>query len=173
MKASDVLFVIGTRLNKTNFGIDISTGKTLIHSTVTSEDIDKGYATDVGLVGGAVKRLHMLVDEIEAGISAEGHKSDSSTHEAVAEVRCNGWPTGWNCSIRAWIRSTLTVWLTRSTKRLITRRLSFLTMQVTHVTRSCPSIRTAKVPHNYIGWGKSTHLGYGIPLMIDAKLASP
>ena len=32
---------------------------------------------------------------------------------------------------------------------------------------------TATVPHSYIGWGKSTHLGYGIPLMIGAKLANP
>ncbi len=32
---------------------------------------------------------------------------------------------------------------------------------------------TATVPHSYIGWGKSTHLGYGIPLMIGAKIADP
>ena len=32
---------------------------------------------------------------------------------------------------------------------------------------------TATIPHSYIGWGKSTHLGYGIPLMIGAKIAAP
>ena len=32
---------------------------------------------------------------------------------------------------------------------------------------------TATVPHSYIGWGKTTHLGFGIPLMIGAKLAKP
>ena len=32
---------------------------------------------------------------------------------------------------------------------------------------------TATIPHSYIGWGKTTHLGYGIPLMIGAKLAKP
>ena len=32
---------------------------------------------------------------------------------------------------------------------------------------------TATVPHSYIGWGKTTHLGFGIPLMIGAKLANP
>ena len=32
---------------------------------------------------------------------------------------------------------------------------------------------TATTPHSYIGWGKTTHLGYGIPLMIGAKLAKP
>ena len=32
---------------------------------------------------------------------------------------------------------------------------------------------TATSPHSYIGWGKTTHLGFGIPLMIGAKLARP
>ncbi len=32
---------------------------------------------------------------------------------------------------------------------------------------------TATTPHTYIGWGKTTHLGFGIPLMIGAKLAHP
>ena len=32
---------------------------------------------------------------------------------------------------------------------------------------------TATTPHSYVGWGKTTHLGYGIPLMIGAKLAEP
>ena len=27
---------------------------------------------------------------------------------------------------------------------------------------------TATNPHSYIGWGKTTHLGFGIPLMIGA-----
>jgi len=32
---------------------------------------------------------------------------------------------------------------------------------------------TATTPHSYIGWGKTTHLGFGIPLMIGAKMAQP
>ena len=35
------------------------------------------------------------------------------------------------------------------------------------------SFFTATNPHSYIGWGKTTHLGFGIPLMIGAKLAEP
>ena len=32
---------------------------------------------------------------------------------------------------------------------------------------------TATTPHSYVGWGKSTHLGFSIPLMIGAKMAAP
>jgi thiamine pyrophosphate-dependent acetolactate synthase large subunit-like protein len=35
-----------------------------------------------------------------------------------------------------------------------------------------PFVR-ATVPHSYVGWGKTTHLGFGIPLAIGAKLAHP
>jgi thiamine pyrophosphate-dependent acetolactate synthase large subunit-like protein len=31
----------------------------------------------------------------------------------------------------------------------------------------------ATTPHSYVGWGKTTHLGFGIPLAIGAKLAHP
>ena len=31
----------------------------------------------------------------------------------------------------------------------------------------------ATIPNSYIGWGKTTHLGFGIPLMIGAKMAHP
>ena len=31
----------------------------------------------------------------------------------------------------------------------------------------------ATTPHGYVGWGKSTHLGFSIPLMIGAKMAMP
>ena len=31
----------------------------------------------------------------------------------------------------------------------------------------------ATTPHSYIGWGKTTHLGFSIPLMIGAKQAMP
>ena len=37
---------------------------------------------------------------------------------------------------------------------------------------SC-SFYQATLPHSYIGWGKTTHLGFGIPLIIGAKLAQP
>lgn len=31
----------------------------------------------------------------------------------------------------------------------------------------------ATSPNSYVGWGKTTHLGFGIPLMIGAKMAHP
>ena len=31
----------------------------------------------------------------------------------------------------------------------------------------------ATLPNSYIGWGKTTHLGFGIPLMVGAKIAHP
>ena len=31
----------------------------------------------------------------------------------------------------------------------------------------------ATVPHSYVGWGKTTHLGFSIPMTIGAKLAFP
>ena len=32
---------------------------------------------------------------------------------------------------------------------------------------------TATTPHSYVGWGKTTHLGFSIPMTIGAKMAMP
>ena len=39
--------------------------------------------------------------------------------------------------------------------------------------RSGPPFYEAITPHGYIGWGKSTQLGYGLGLILGAKMAAP
>ena len=57
--------------------------------------------------------------------------------------------------------------------RTLDRENSIVTHDAGAPRDSIMPFYTATVPHSYIGWGKSTHLGYGIPLMIGAKLANP
>ena len=44
---SDVVLAVGSGLTRTTFGIDIPDGKTLIHSTVSGEDLNKEYTVDI------------------------------------------------------------------------------------------------------------------------------
>ena len=45
-------------------------------------------------------------------------------------------------------------------------------MQVARATRLC-RFGIRRVPLSYIGWGKTTQLGYGLGLAMGAKLAHP
>jgi thiamine pyrophosphate-dependent acetolactate synthase large subunit-like protein len=172
LKSSDVLFAIGASLTKTNFGINIPAGKTLIHSTANYEDIDKEYTTDIGLVGDAQKTLCMLVDEIKAEIGEAGRKSDSSTVEAVAEVK-KEWLNDWSELLNSSMDPINPYRLVNEINKAVDHETTIVTHDAGHPRDQIMPFYTATVPHSYIGWGKSTHLGYGIPLMIGAKIANP
>lgn len=172
LKSSDVLFAIGASLTKTNFGINIPAGKTLIHSTANYEDIDKEYTTDIGLVGDAQKTLCMLVDEIKAEIGEAGRKSDSSTVEAVAEVK-KEWMNDWSELLNSSMDPINPYRLVNEINKAVDHETTIVTHDAGHPRDQIMPFYTATVPHSYIGWGKSTHLGYGIPLMIGAKIANP
>jgi thiamine pyrophosphate-dependent acetolactate synthase large subunit-like protein len=172
LKSSDVLFAIGASLTKTNFGIDIPAGKTIIHSTTNYDDIDKEYATEIGLIGDAQKTLCMLVDEIKAEIGEDGRKSDSSTVEAVAEVK-KEWMDDWSELLNSSMDPINPYRLVNEINKTVDHESTVVTHDAGHPRDQIMPFYTATVPHSYIGWGKSTHLGYGIPLMIGAKLANP
>ena len=172
LKSSDLLFAIGASLTKTNFGIDIPPGKTLIHSTASYDDIDKEYTTDIGLIGDANKTICMLIDEIKAEIGEEGRKSDSSNREAVAEVK-KEWMNDWSELLNSSMDPINPYRLVNEINKSVDHENTIVTHDAGHPRDQVMPFYTATVPHSYIGWGKSTHLGYGIPLMIGAKIAHP
>ena len=92
LKESDVLFAVGASLTVTNYGIDLPPGKFLIHCTNNPADISKEYDTNIGLIGDAGETLRVLIDEIKGRIGEEGRRGDTSTQEAVAQVRAE-----WEC----------------------------------------------------------------------------
>ena len=172
LKSSDVLFAIGASLTKTTFGINIPDGKTLIHSTANYDDIDKEYTTDIGLIGDAAKTILMLIDEIKAEIGEEGRKSDSSNREAVAEVK-KEWMNDWSELLNSSMDPINPYRLVNEINKAVDHETTIVTHDAGHPRDQLMPFYTATVPHSYVGWGKSTHLGYGIPLMIGAKIAHP
>ena len=172
INASDVLFAIGASLSKTNYGIDIPDGKTLIHSSNNSEDINKEYPTDIGLVGDARKTLCMMIDEVKGQIGEEGRSRETSTREAVAEVK-KEWLSEWSSLLNSDMSPINPYRLVNEINKTVDHETTVFTHDAGHPRDQVMPFYVATVPHSYIGWGKSTHLGYGIPLMIGAKIADP
>ena len=61
----------------------------------------------------------------------------------------------------------------REIDRTLDRENSIVTHDAGAPRDSIVPFYTATTPHSYVGWGKTTHLGFGIPLMIGAKMANP
>ena len=169
---SDVVFAIGSGLTRTTFGIDIPDGKTMIHATVSGEDLNKDYVTDIGLIGDAGNTLDMIIDHVKGELGENGRDTDTALVEEIA--------TGHKAWLEEWTPLLTSDEAPINPYRVINEINKALDHENSVVTHDAGNPRDqimpfyrATTPRGYIGWGKTTHLGYGIPLMIGAKLADP
>lgn len=163
----DLLFGVGCSFTATAFGLKIPDGKRVIHATLDPTDIDKSVPSELALVGDARLTLAALVEAVKRRVP---EPRDSS-------------------AVAAKIRETEAVWFaqweakcTQETSPLSPYRVLWdlqraVDVANTIITHDAGSPRDQLVPfwksvapHSYIGWGKSTQLGYGLGLAMGAKL---
>ncbi|MCY4013158.1 MAG: thiamine pyrophosphate-requiring protein [Gammaproteobacteria bacterium] len=166
----DVLLAVGTSLTATPYGQRFSHDKFLIHAVIADEEVNKDTAADIGLVGDAKLTLSALIDAVKGLIGEDGR--DTGVQARVKEAR-DTWLARWR------------PYLTNddgplSPYRVIHEMNEVLDNENSVVTHDAGAPRDqivpfyrATTPHSYVGWGKTTHLGFSIPLMIGAKMAAP
>ena len=172
LKESDVLLALGSSMTRTSYGQAIPPGKTLLHNTESLEDIGKDYNIEVGLPGDTGLTIRMLIDEVKAQIGANGRKGQTSVAAEIAAIK-KQWMSEWTALLNSDDLPVNTYRVIGELERIIDHENSIVTHDAGAPRDSIMPFYTATTPHSYIGWGKTTHLGYGIPLMIGAKLARP
>ena len=166
----DVLFAVGTSLTATPYGQRFSRSKFLIHSVIADDEINKDTAADIGLVGDAKLTLLALLDAVRGLIGEQGRSSGVQGRIKAAK---DAW-------LKQWMPYLANDDGPLSPYRVIHEMNQVLDGENSVVTHDAGAPRdqivpfyTATTPHSYVGWGKSTHLGFSIPLMIGAKMAAP
>ena len=169
IKNADLVFGVGCSLTRTGFGVEIPPGKTLIHSTNDDSDINKDYSVDVALWGDAKLVLSQLIDEI----NAQSRPSENGLMaDEVRAVR-----TAW---LDEWMPKLTSNEVPINPYRVIWDLMNTIDRKNSVVTHDSGSPRDQMVPffetispRGFIGWGKSTQLGYGLGLALGAKMAAP
>ncbi|MBI4339153.1 MAG: thiamine pyrophosphate-requiring protein [Chloroflexi bacterium] len=172
LQESDLLFAVGSSLTITGYAQRIPPGKFIIHNTVSQEDINKDHAADIGLAGDARETLLAMIDEVKAQAGESGRKGKTTVPAEVARIKAQ-WYEEWMPLLtddQEPINPYRVIW---EIDRTLDRERSIVTHDAGAPRDSMVPFFTATVPHSYIGWGKTTHLGFGIPLMIGAKMAFP
>ena len=172
LTAADVIFGIGCSFTTTNYGVRLPAGKVVIQATLDPADLNKDYPIDYGLIGDAGLTLTALV-------------------EAVRE-RLGGKPRGRSESIAQAIRASKDQWLIEWMPRLTSNEMPLSPYRVIWDLLHTVDVATTVITHDagsprdqlspfwqtcepltYIGWGKTTQLGYSLGLAMGAKLAHP
>ena len=172
LQESDVLFAVGSSMTRTSYGQPIPNGKVIIHNVESIEDINKDFSVDVGLPGDAKLTLQALIGEVKGQIGEGGRTGQNGVAKEIAELR-KGWMDEWTPLLNSDEVPIGAYRVIGELERVLDKENSVVTHDAGAPRDSIIPFYTATTPHSYIGWGKTTHLGYGIPLMIGAKLADP
>ena len=171
---SDTIFAIGSSLTITNYGITIPSGKNIIHSTNNYEDINKDYDVEVSLLGDSKLVLQKMIECIKNNYS-KNIASAETKNLVISEIKKvkEEWASEWNNLLNSSMNPINPYRLVNEINNNIDHENTIVTHDAGHPRDQMMPFITATTPGSYIGWGKSTHLGYGIPLMIGAKIAEP
>lgn len=168
---SDVILGVGCSFALTGFGVPMPAGKTIIHATLDPMDLNKDVPAQYGLIGDAQLTLQAL----RAAMAGKDHgpaKARAEVPKKIAALR-EAWLGEWMPKLTnngTPINPYRVLWelnkLVDKDKVVITHDAGSPRDQITPFWEST-------VPLSYIGWGKSTQLGYGLGLAMGAKLARP
>ena len=171
---SDTVFAIGSSLTITNYGITIPEGKRIIHSTNNSDDINKDYDVEIPLLGDSKLVLQKMIDCIKSNYKENiaSIEKKESTIDKIKKLK-EEWFSEWSTLLNSEMNPINPYRLVNEINKNIDHENTIVTHDAGHPRDQMMPFITATSPGSYIGWGKSTHLGYGIPLMIGAKIAQP
>ena len=170
LKEADLILGIGCSFSSTNYGVAMPSGKAIIHSTLDATDVNKDVGCALAVLGDAKLTLQALIDEV-----SQTQRSPRSASAVTKEIReiYDPWLAKWMPKLThdaAPFSPYRVLWDLQNTvdvaNTIITHDAGSPRDQLSPFWRSV-------TPLSYIGWGKTTQLGYGLGLAMGAKLAKP
>ena len=169
---SDVILTLGSSLTRSPYAQKINPGKTIIHNTNDPDALNKDEAADVGLVGDTRLTVEALIACIKEKTENIGLGGRHQIEAEVAAVRAT-WMAEWSPILNSDEEPISYYRVIQALNETLDAENSIVTHDAGAPRDSIVPFYTATTPHSYVGWGKTTHLGFGIPLMIGAKMAEP
>lgn len=169
---ADVVFGIGCSFSHTIFGVPLPFGKTIIHSTIDPDDINRDIDADYALVGDANLVLKALIANIRERLDAKPRGRITEVTQEIKSIK-EEW-------MGQWMPKLTSDEVPLTPYRVIWDLMHTVDVATTIITHDSGSPRDQITPFwepitplSYIGWGKSTQLGYGLGLAMGAKLSMP
>lgn len=169
LTAADCVFGVGTSFTRTMYGTNVPGKKVMIQATNSEADINKDYPIQHALVGDAKLTLQALIAEaakrgVKRGPGPVAEKAQSAKRAFLAK----------------WKNEFASDEVPINQYRVVAELMKRLDPANTIITHDAGTPREqiisfweATVPRGYIGWGKTTQLGFGLGAIMGAKIAEP
>jgi acetolactate synthase-1/2/3 large subunit len=169
---ADVIFGIGCSFALTAYGLRMPRGKRIIHATLDPDDLNKHIGVRHALVGDAQLTLGALLAELKGSPGRHAAARGRTVPARIRSIR-EAWLADWMGRLRS-------DEVPLSPYRVLWDLMHAVDADNAIITHDAGSPRDqlspfwqSRVPLSYIGWGKTTQLGYGLGLAMGAKLARP
>ncbi len=169
----DLILALGSSLTRTFYGQPVrSNNKVLIQNTDNPDDINKDESVHIGLLGDTRLTIQALIEEVRKQVGDNGIGDAQKTQSEIAETKTT-WLNEWSALLDSDEEPLNTYRVINEINKNLDLENSIVTHDAGAPRDSIVPFYNATTPHSYVGWGKTTHLGFGIPLMIGAKMANP
>jgi acetolactate synthase-1/2/3 large subunit len=171
---ADVIFGIGCSLGRTSYGIQFpQQGSKYVHATIDPKDINKDVNASHALIGDAQLTLKMLIEAVKERLPGGKPRGNAAAVAAKIQEQRKPW-------LERWMPKLTSNDTPLSPYRVIWDLIHTVDVANTIATHDAGSPRDqftpfwpSTTPLSYLGWGKTTQLGYGLGLAMGAKLAAP
>jgi thiamine pyrophosphate-dependent acetolactate synthase large subunit-like protein len=172
LRSSDVIFGIGCSFARSSFAVPMPPDKVIIHATVDPTDLNKDVPAEHALIGDAKLTLEVLISEVKELVGSAKWKDAEKVQGEIKKVK-GEW-------MAQWLPKLTSDEIPLSPYRILWDLMHTVDRANTVITHDAGSPRDQLAPFwetvaplTYIGWGKTTQLGYGLGLAMGAKLADP
>jgi acetolactate synthase-1/2/3 large subunit len=172
LQNADLIFGIGCSFTSTPFGVAMPKGKRIIHATLDATDINKDVPATLALVGDAKLALAGLIEDVKSRIGGKPRGRLAAVTGEVKRVK-DEWLAQWAPRLNSESSPLSPYRVIRDLMATIDRDNAIVTHDSGGPRNQLTPFWESTMPMSYLGWGKSTQLGYGLGLAMGAKLASP
>lgn len=172
LQKADFVLGIGAGFSTTAFNAPLPARVPLAQVTNEIADLNKEHAISYGAIGDAKLVLQQMIEEVRRQSGPNGPNDLYDKPNQISAVKTE--------FMKEWIPRLKSDEVPLSPYRVLTELTCAIDPDNSIVTHDSGYPREqfvpfwpANTPHSYIGWGKSTQLGYGLGISLGAKLAAP
>lgn len=172
LQKTDFVLGMGTSFTISAFNAPMPARAVLAQATNAAEDLNKDYRIDLGVIGDARIVLEQIAEEVRRQLGTDGRADGRGTAAEIAAIRAE-FNAAWAPKFRSDEVPINPYRVFAELARAVDVPNTIITHDSGYPRDQLVPFWRPQIPRGYIGWGKSTQLGYGLGLALGAKLAAP
>ena len=172
LQTTDFILGIGTSFAINTFTAAMPENVTKAQVTNTADDLNRDNRVQYGAVGDAKLVLKQLIEETKSQVGEHGRGDVHGVKAEIAKIK-EEFMKEWGPRLNSDETPMSPYRVFNEMMKTVDPANSIVTHDSGYPRNQLVPFWPALKPRSYIGWGKSTQLGYGLGLALGAKLAEP